>query len=194
MPRVREFDEEAALVKAGALFWRNGYHNTSMQELVAETGVCRASLYETYGDKHSLYLKALNYHRQSASQQFNDATAVVDSVEAKLRAMFEVVVSQLVSDGEGKGCFMTNATLEMLPEYRLTVGPLLADNLDNLRNRFQTLLEQGVTAGEFPTAMSVPDTTQFLLGLVGGLNVVGKIEPDVAILSGMVETGLRVLR
>jgi TetR/AcrR family transcriptional repressor of nem operon len=193
MPRAREFDEDTALAKAAALFWRNGYHNTSMQELVVETGVCRASLYETYGDKHALYLKALDYYRRSATQQFNDATAVADSAEAKIQAMFEVVVNQLVSDEAGKGCFMTNATLEMLPDYRPTVGPLLADNLDDLRQRFALLLQQGVTSGEFRFDLPVKDTTQFLLSLIGGLNVVGKVDPNPATLNGIVETGLRLL-
>jgi hypothetical protein len=51
-----------------------------------------------------------------------------------------------------------------------------------------------VVTGEFPPTLPILSTTQFLLSLVGGLNVVGKIQPDPAILTNIVETGLRVLR
>ena len=59
MARPKEFDVDDALQQALELFWRKGYEATSVQDLVAAMGIQKASLYGTFGDKHSLYMKAL---------------------------------------------------------------------------------------------------------------------------------------
>src|ERR1700743_2351628 len=59
MPRTKSFNEEDMLDKAKNLFWRKGYHGTPPQEIVDGTGLSRSSLYDTYGDKHTLFLKTL---------------------------------------------------------------------------------------------------------------------------------------
>ena len=57
MGRNKEFEEEAVLQKAMELFWKQGYEKTSMSDLVEHMGIHRKSLYDTFGDKHSLYLE-----------------------------------------------------------------------------------------------------------------------------------------
>ena len=61
MARTKDFDEGEILNKAVTLFWHKGYNGTSMQELVDALGISRSSLYDTYVDKHTLYVKALEY-------------------------------------------------------------------------------------------------------------------------------------
>ena len=51
MARSKEFDEEHALASAMGLFWRQGYENTSLEDLMKEMGIARQSLYDTFGDK-----------------------------------------------------------------------------------------------------------------------------------------------
>jgi len=64
MGRSREFDEEVALHKAMELFWEQGYEKTSMGDLVNHMGIHRKSLYDTFGDKHTLYLKAIDCYKE----------------------------------------------------------------------------------------------------------------------------------
>ncbi len=65
MARTKDFDEQEVLKKAVCLFWNKGYNATSMQDLVDQLGISRSSLYDTYGDKHTLYLKALEEYQQT---------------------------------------------------------------------------------------------------------------------------------
>lgn len=192
MARPKEFSEEEALTKAAEVFWRNGYHNSSMQELVAEMGVCRASIYETYGDKHALYLKALDQYRALSGKTFHDVVDQVDTARGKIQAIMNVVIDQQVVN-DARGCFMTNATLEMLPEYKQTVGPLVGGNMDTLEALFISILAEGVNTGELRPDLPVASTARFMLGLVGGVNVVGKVRPDRATLNEIVDVGLRSL-
>ena len=60
MARSKEFEETVVLDKAMRLFWEQGYEKTSMTDLVEHMGIHRRSLYDTFGDKHSLFLKAMD--------------------------------------------------------------------------------------------------------------------------------------
>jgi TetR/AcrR family transcriptional repressor of nem operon len=61
MARPREFDEGTVLDAAVLCFWRQGYEATSVRDLVAQTGITAASLYNAFGDKRALYQTALDH-------------------------------------------------------------------------------------------------------------------------------------
>ena len=69
MARPKEFDPERALAKAMNLFWRRGYENTSLETLMKEMGIAKQSLYDTFGDKRALYLKAMAHYRDQTNSQ-----------------------------------------------------------------------------------------------------------------------------
>ena len=62
MPRPRQFDTEDVLLKAMDLFWRRGYQATSMQNLAACMGLGSGSIYNEFGDKHGLFVRALQHY------------------------------------------------------------------------------------------------------------------------------------
>ncbi|MEV4344899.1 helix-turn-helix domain-containing protein [Actinoplanes sp. NPDC049596] len=62
MGRPKGFDEEAAVAAAAELFARRSYDGTSVDDLVAQTGVHRGSLYKSFGSKRGLYLAALRHY------------------------------------------------------------------------------------------------------------------------------------
>ena len=58
--RPREFDTDEAIKSAMGVFWSFGYHATSLPELLDATNLSRGSLYAAFGDKHGLFLRALD--------------------------------------------------------------------------------------------------------------------------------------
>ncbi len=84
MARTKKFDPKQALAAAMNVFWRLGYENTSLDVLMAEMGIARQSLYDTFGDKRSLYLKALAHYRDetnaSMRRLFSSAPTVKDGL------------------------------------------------------------------------------------------------------------------
>ena len=60
MGRNKEFDETVVLRKAMELFLEQGYEKTSMNDLVEHMGIHRRSLYDTFGDKHALFMRTLD--------------------------------------------------------------------------------------------------------------------------------------
>lgn len=73
MPRNKEFNYDEKLTVARNLFWKNGYHATSMNDLVDAMKINRSSLYLTYGGKHDLFLKSLNHYIQTKDKQYSGA-------------------------------------------------------------------------------------------------------------------------
>ena len=59
MARPREFDVETVLREAMEIFWEKGFNGTSFADIEERTGVKKASLFAAYGDKRSVFLKAL---------------------------------------------------------------------------------------------------------------------------------------
>ncbi len=67
--RTKAFDVEAALDAAMLTFWRHGYDRTTLQDLTAEMGINRPSLYGAFGDKSRLFISCLNHYTESIVAQ-----------------------------------------------------------------------------------------------------------------------------
>src|SRR5437762_2065747 len=81
MARSKEFDEERALAAAVDVFWRQGYENTSLEALMREMGIARQSLYDTFGDKRALYLKAMAFYRERTNSSLRQSLSSAPTVK-----------------------------------------------------------------------------------------------------------------
>src|ERR1700712_5791995 len=109
MARTKDFDENEVLTKAIQLFWYKGYNATSMQDLVDGLGISRSSLYDTYGDKHTLYIKALESYQGKASAEICAVMNNTELVKTNIRRLLQYITDGLLDDKMHKGCFMVNA-------------------------------------------------------------------------------------
>src|ERR1700750_25596 len=104
MARTKDFDENEVLNKAICIFWHKGYNGTSMQDLVDGLGISRSSLYDTYGDKHSLFVKALESYKEAGARQFSDIIDGNPSAKEAVKKLFEFTTRTLLDDKQQKGC------------------------------------------------------------------------------------------
>ena len=100
MARQKEFDRDEALHKAMEVFWSRGYEAASVGELVRHMGINRQSLYDTFGDKHSLYLAALDRYREVEGRKLFELLERPGPVKRALRQLFEGVVEHALGEGE----------------------------------------------------------------------------------------------
>src|SRR5712692_10611500 len=113
MARHKEFDRDEALHKAMEVFWSRGYEAASIQDLVKHMGINRQSLYDTFGDKHALYLQALDRYREVEGRKLFELLERPGPVKEVLRELFERVVEGSLCDRERRGCFIGNAMSEL---------------------------------------------------------------------------------
>ena len=92
MARPREFDIEEVLTTALDVFWAHGYDATSMSDLMEATGLAKGSLYKGYGDKKSLFMRALDSYLSSANAGLSEAAASGESGREALEEIFSGVI------------------------------------------------------------------------------------------------------
>jgi TetR/AcrR family transcriptional regulator, transcriptional repressor for nem operon len=192
MPRPKAFAEQDALHAAMETFWQKGYHLTSMQDLVEAMGINRGSMYDTFGDKHTLYKLALGLYQDILRADLTEVLAIADSPVTKIRAVFDWSVQEAHVDRYQRGCFMTNATLEMLPHYS-DVAPLIDRHFQFLGTLFRSLLHEAIDRAECRPALPVDETAQFLVSQFVGLRVLSKTNPAAGTLEAVVRMAMGVL-
>ncbi|MEM7329075.1 MAG: TetR/AcrR family transcriptional regulator [Pseudomonadota bacterium] len=110
--RPREFDDTEMLRKIMRLFWKSGFEGVSLSMIMKETELQKASLYAAFGDKRSMYLKALGrYHTDvvaAAARALKDTT-----LPAQERIKTFVLAPLTAAAGEDRsGCFLCNASAD----------------------------------------------------------------------------------
>src|ERR1700722_16985789 len=84
--RPRSFDTEAAIARAMGVFWTRGYHGTALPDLLRATKLSRGSLYAAFGDKHTLFLHALDRYIADALARMDAELSANNAPITGLRA------------------------------------------------------------------------------------------------------------
>jgi TetR/AcrR family transcriptional regulator, transcriptional repressor for nem operon len=187
--RTKAFDKEVALERAMYAFWKCGYEATSMQDLVDAMGINRQSLYDTFGDKHELYLEALEHYRCGEAQSFLAPLREQKPLRQRLEKMFDLIIEESVSDPDRKGCLIANATLELASQDKVVYN-FVERNFQNSVKNFETLLSVAKAKGELSAEKNVKALAVFIVNTIGGLRVTAKASPDRAMLRSVVKTTL----
>jgi TetR/AcrR family transcriptional regulator, transcriptional repressor for nem operon len=192
MPRAKAFDPEAALDRAVELFWRLGYEGTSMAKLLEFMGISRQSLYDTYGDKHRLFLAAIDRYRDNVHVQLQAMITGESSPLAGIRAVFAWVNDAVVETPEHRSCLMANSALELGqrdPEVRERV----AEHLRQVEDMFHSTLERGREVGELAAERDTRALARFLTNSIHGLGILARGGAPAPVLRDTITTTLSVL-
>ena len=111
MVGARQFDEQEVIAIALDVFWRKGLRDATMQDLAAATGVQRGSLYNAYGDKEAIFLRAFDQYAEDFLEIAGDALAEGDAA-ARLKNFFNVIIVNMTSGSPPRGCLTTRTALD----------------------------------------------------------------------------------
>lgn len=167
--RPRAFDPDQALDAVLDLFWARGYANASYDELVATSGVSRKSLYSVFGDKPSLFVRALERYRTAQGRAIFDALDAESIEIGDIRALIEKLGRMATRKEGAKGCFMANTAMDPVavrPEVKAEINRHLA----GMTARFAGALER---AGVEPAR--VDGSAKYLTGAMQGLFLLARV-------------------
>ncbi|MBW8484880.1 TetR/AcrR family transcriptional regulator [Actinomadura parmotrematis] len=173
MARTKEFDPDAALQRALELFWERGYAATSMADLVERLGVARASLYATFGDKHALYLAALDRYLQLRDPAIMEALSRPGPVLPAVRALIERYAAESAGDGRRLGCLVVNSAVERGPSDAEAARRVEA-SWTVLETALTTALTRARAQGELAAGRDPRSLARLLLVLFQGMRVLGR--------------------
>lgn len=191
MPRAKEFDEAEVLDQAVDLFRARGYQSTSFADLTGELGVSRQSLYDTYGDKQTLFLAALSRYRLRGLDHIRRTLATPGPVRPLLRAMFEGAVAGGCSKGN-PGCFMVNSMVEMAP-HDPAVRALAIAHTRDLEGLLAARLSEAQRTGDLSPAKDPTALARYLNHTLLGLAVAARALGERDSLSASAELALLAL-
>ena len=174
MARPRTFDEADVVEAARDQFWNRGYAATSVDDLTAATGLGKGSLYGAFGDKHSLFVRALDDHCATA----------MDRVAAQLRQpgvpAFERLaghvrstVADVIADTERRGCMMAKSSAELGAEDA-DVDRIVGDSLRRWRIDLVDCLVEAQGDGSISAEADPQALATMLLGLLRGFEALRK--------------------
>jgi TetR/AcrR family transcriptional repressor of nem operon len=112
MVGVRQFDEQEVIAIALDVFWRKGLHDATMQDLAAATGVQRGSLYNAYGDREAIFLRAFDRYAGQFLETAGKALAQ-GGAAARLQNFFDVIIVNMTGGSPPRGCLTTRTALDM---------------------------------------------------------------------------------
>lgn len=191
MPWEKNFNIDDVLDRAMRAFWSRGYAATSMQDLVDCTGVNRASLYATYGDKRALFLAALRKYIGEHCRHEIEVLETEPSPRRAIEKMFRFLFEKEMAAGNN-GCFVTNTALE-LSAHDSEVAAIIAGAQSEFEGFFRRMIERGQAAGEFDAGISAKEMARALLSSFIGLAVLSRSRRDPRIVNTVVKAALAQL-
>jgi TetR/AcrR family transcriptional repressor of nem operon len=192
MARHKEFNRDEALHKAMEVFWSRGYGAASIQDLVKNMGINRQSLYDTFGDKHALYLQALDRYSEVEGRRIFELLEQPGSVKKALRQLFEGVVEGSLCEGQRRGCFMGNAMSELAGRCQETAARTCS-SMAAAEGAFYRALLRGKQGGELKGVRDPRAVARFLYSSLQGLILMSKATQDRKTLEDVVKVTLSVL-
>jgi TetR/AcrR family transcriptional regulator, transcriptional repressor for nem operon len=172
MARPREFDKDAALQKAVDVFWEKGFAGTTTDDLVDRMGIGRQSLYNTFGDKHRLYVEALGcYQRASLAAHLERLRQPRSPIEG-----LAALLNGLAPDDDAMrrlGCMGVRSMAEFgttdpeLLEMRARENPVLyAGVLERIH--------EGQAQGEIEASIDAADAARFVQVTMVGMQSIAR--------------------
>lgn len=192
MARPRKFDVDTAVDRALDAFWTKGYEATSLDDLCAVTGLSRSSLYAAFGSKRELLLRTVDRYVDRRTPDLTAILAKAVSVREVFASLARQFIDQIVSGAGRRGCFLGNCAAE-LPRIDRAALARVRQGLAHTETTFRVALMRAATCGELAAHADIDALARFLTAGFQGLRLVGKVNPDRAVLEDIARTMLQCL-
>jgi TetR/AcrR family transcriptional repressor of nem operon len=192
MARPLEFSEAEALDSAIECFRQRGYHATSVRDLETRMGISTASLYNSFGDKHALFVAALERYIDRSVRPLLRRLEELHAPKQVIPAFFKEAIMRSVSDRSRGGCLLINSALE-IGSRDPKLGPKLARYIGEIEDFFYRTIRAGQANGSIAGSLNAKDAARLMLGVLLGIRVLARSNPDQAVLEGMVRPALGLL-
>jgi TetR/AcrR family transcriptional repressor of nem operon len=189
MPRPREFDIDEARDRALGLLWSRGYESTSLDDLCEVTRLSRSSFYGTFGSKRALLLQSIDRYVEQRTARLAEILMAPVPARAAFAALLAEFIDQIVSGAGRKGCFLGNCAAE-IPRGDREAHARVRRGLARNEAIFRAALARGVDRGELAAGADTVALARFFVAGLQGLRLVGKSNPDRALLEDVAATML----
>lgn len=191
MSRERRFSEAEVLDRLTDAFAIHGYGGTSLAQLQEATGLGKQSLYNTFGDKQSMYLQAIDCAVQRGAHAA-EVMQAAPSGRAALDLYFKSMLDDCASDDPvRRSCIITSGLLEGVDEAPLALA--LNQRWHATHELLRANVERGQRDGSIANPAPSAELAEMLAALVAGLRVAVRVGRGRAQMARLVALTLGVL-
>ncbi len=191
MPWEKSFDEDTAIENAMQVFWEKGFEPASIADLLERTGLNKGSLYNAFGGKQQLFVRALQRYDQERLAMLAGLEALDDPKKAIAR-FFDTTVARTVADQDHKGCFLFNTALQ-INTHDEEVNAIVTNGIREIEAFFRRSIEVGQARGDIPKELDPEATAKALLALIVAIRVLGRGVFAEAALHTIADQGKRLI-
>ena len=155
------------------LFWRKGYSATSIEDLVETLHMSRSSLYDTFGDKRTLFLEALKLYSRAVISRMSQALDESPSAIAGIQTIFDGFIADVGSDAGAMGCFMVNSVAELAP-YDADVTEIAAAYTETMQRLLAEKLAHTASQNIVTTKQTPEQLAAYVFNMIQGLRILIK--------------------
>jgi TetR/AcrR family transcriptional repressor of nem operon len=192
MGRPREFNADEALDRALHVFWAKGYAATSMTDLLEAMGLSKSSFYESFGNKHDVFMAALRRYGDRETARLGACVGSGSCARRLIEVQLRSIVERSTGDGDRRGCLTVNCAVELAP-HDPAIGSAVVAHLDSMEELYVSLITRGQDEGAISRRHDARALARYLLNALCGLQVMAKVGRDEAALNETVSTILSVL-
>ncbi|MNJ41130.1 HTH-type transcriptional repressor ComR [compost metagenome] len=190
MSRNKEFDETEVLDKAMQLFWEQGYEKTSMTDLVSHMGIHRRSLYDTFGDKHTLFLMALDRYDSRITDSLLRGVKQSQNASEALQSVIGIMICG--EENAPAGCLMVNSAVE-LAVRDADVDEKSICAFSKVEQLLKEIILWGQEQGEFTTKYDAEELAEYLHNVGVGLRSMLRTSIPIEKIQRIAKMSMRIL-
>ena len=188
--RPREFCVDHALAEALRVFWQKGYEGASLTDLTEAMGITRPSLYAAFGNKESLFRKALDLYEREKMAYVGQAL-VQPTTRKVAEAMLRGAVDNVTSNDEPHGCLRVIASVACGPAAE-SIHAEVAMRSNLVKQTMTDRFERAKAEGDLPAHIDVEGLTRVLIAFLQGISIQANMEATREELDKLVDTALEM--
>ncbi|MBA2936806.1 TetR/AcrR family transcriptional regulator [Paenibacillus sp. CGMCC 1.16610] len=166
---------EHIIMKSAELFNQQGYAGSSLNDIIAATGIKKGGIYRHFSSKDEIALEAYQYAASTVGRRFTEAMNKEESASGRLLAFFHVYEDVADNPPFIGGCPLQNTAVESDDTH-----PILRDraqrSLTTTLDRMKNIIHEGIRLGEFKGDLDVDALATFALSLLEGGIMLSKLE------------------
>ncbi|MGG4498453.1 TetR/AcrR family transcriptional regulator [Brevibacillus reuszeri] len=165
------------IMKSAVIFNQRGYAGTSLNDIIADTGIKKGGIYRHFASKDEIALEAYNYAASLVSGKFSEAVDQEQSASGRLIAFFRVYEDVVHNPPFIGGCPLQNTAVES-DDTHSELCDRARQGLHNFLDMMKSIIRDGIEAGEFKENLDSDALATFAFSLLEGGILLSKLDGD----------------
>jgi AcrR family transcriptional regulator len=167
--RPREFCVDEALAQALRVFWSKGYEGASLTDLTEAMGITRPSLYAAFGNKESLFRKALDLYEREKMAYIGQGLAQ-PTARKVAETMLLGALENVAGEDEPHGCMRVIASVACGPAAQ-SLHDEIVQRTEVFKKMIVDRFDRAKEEGDLPSHIDTLGLTGVLVAWLQGISI-----------------------